>query len=237
MFREPECYYDEQGEFNCKNCLIKSDTFQYLTNKELERVADNRFQVEYKPGDVIFKQGTSTTHSISFTEGMAKVYVEDKRGDIILRIIKPTEFINGYGQLYDKMNHYSIAAITPSSACFFDSVLINAICDSNKYFREAYVAEIQQRNYFIQHRLVDLMFRKNPGRVAGLLLYLSKEIYCAQEFHLDLSREELKSLCAVSSDSLSRILSQFQDGDLIKIKGKTIKLTNAIMLDKIWQNG
>lgn len=237
MFQEPECYYDDKGDFNCKNCLIKSDTFKYLTNKELDLLANNRFQVNYKARDTIFKIGTPITHSISFTEGIAKVFHEDDKGEIILRLIKPTEFINGYGLLYNKINQYSISAITNSSACFIDVDLINNFCDNNRHFREAYISEIQQYNYFVQKRIINLMNRKNPGRVAETLLYLSREVYCSKEFKIDFTRAEFAQLCFTSLDSLNRILGQFSEGNLILNDRNIIKILNANILEKIWQNG
>ncbi len=217
MLQEVECIFSETGIDNpdCKSCFCRSDEFNFMTDSELEQVTRNKFQVNYKAGELIFKQGIHSTHCISFTHGTAKVYVEDRHGEIILRLIKPTAFIIGYGMLFDNVHDYSVAAITNSSVCFVDFQLIEEIFNNNKHFRKAFFTKMQQHNYFIQLRMINLLNKKNPGRVAGTLLYLARDFYNADSFLLHLSRKELSALCVVSFESLSRILSQFHEAGLI----------------------
>ncbi len=239
MFTEVKCAFAdiELDEFDCKKCFCRSDEFNYMTERELEEVARNKFQVNYNAGEIIFKQGTQSTHCISFTFGIAKVCVEGRHGETILKLVKPTEFIIGYGMLFDNMHNYSVSAVTDSSVCFVDFKLIERILNRNEHFRKAFFTKIQQYNYFIQARLIDLLSKKNAGRIAGTLLYLSREFYQSDNFVLHLSREELKSLCVVSSDSLSRILNQFHEAELIKVNGKKMEILNPDILEKIWLNG
>ena len=239
MFKDFKCAFAETilDEPNCKKCFCRADEFNYMTERELEEVTQNKFQINYKAGEVIFKQGTQATHCISFTQGIAKVYVEDRHGEIILRLIKPTEFICGHGMLFENMHKYSVSVITSSSVCFVDFKLIEQVSDDNEHFRKAFFTKIQQYNYFIQSRMIDLLNKKNPGRIAGTLLYLARDFYQSDNFFLHLSREELKALCVVSADSLSRILNQFQEAGLVSLNGKKIKLLNPNMLEKIWLNG
>lgn len=239
MFQEVECMFAEIGLDNpdCKSCFCRSDEFNFMTDSELEQVTRNKFQVNYKAGEIIFKQGTQSTHCISFTHGIAKVYDEDRHGEIILKLIKPTEFITGYGMLFDNVHDYSVTAITDSSVCFVDFQLIEGIFNNNKHFRKAFFTKIQQHNYFIQSRIISLLNKKNPGRIAGTLLYLARDFYNSDSFILHLSRKELTFLSVVSFGSLSRILNQFHEAELIRINGKKINILNPVMLEKIWLNG
>lgn len=222
---------------NCKDCLCRSSVFRFLTESELEKISVEKFFVNYKLGEVIFKQGTQATHSISFTKGIAKVYVETRNGETILRLIKPTELISGYGLFFNNLHNYSVSSVTASAACFIDSKLIKEIFDDNMAFRSAFLKLVLQQNLFIEERLVDLLNKKNPGRVASTLYYLFSRFYQSNTFNLDLSREELCSLCAVSTDSFSRILNQFKEGELIKMEGNQVEILNPNMLKRIWENG
>lgn len=227
----------EIEQLNCKNCFCQSPVFRYLTDDELKRVTENKRMVYYDAGEVIFKKGTQSTHSISFNQGLAKLYDEQGHQKIILRLVKPTEFISGYGVFFNKTHNYSLTAVTKSSACFVDIKLIMEVMNNNRHFWKAFFAEIQQSNLFIQNRLINLLSKKNPGRIAGALLYLANDIYNSNKFTLELSREQLAALSAVSVDSLSRVLGQFQDGELINMKNKKFKILNPGMLEKIWMNG
>jgi len=78
----------------CLDCILMSPLFKLLTEKELEIIDDNRFEVNFRSGENIRKQGTYLSHAISLNAGLAKLYLEGiNNRNIILRIIKPTSFI------------------------------------------------------------------------------------------------------------------------------------------------
>ena len=60
---------------SCKNCSRKAPLFDLLSEKEVELIDQNRTELNYKAGEVIYKQGTTITHIISFNCGLAKVYL------------------------------------------------------------------------------------------------------------------------------------------------------------------
>ena len=52
------------------------ENFENLTEKELEIVNLNKFQADFKPGEIIFKQGSPTSNAVFLINGMAKIYIE-----------------------------------------------------------------------------------------------------------------------------------------------------------------
>ena len=90
--------YLEKSRVSCLYCENKSPLFRLLTNEQLELVEQNRTHVIFQPGETIRKQGTKMTHVTSVNCGLAKLYLEgiDHR-NVILRLIKPTNFIGGPG--------------------------------------------------------------------------------------------------------------------------------------------
>jgi len=83
--------------------------------------------------------------------------------------------------------------------------------------------------------LMLLLGKKTAGeKLATFLLSLSKRFYergfSATEFQLNMARSDIANHLGLAVETVSRILSRFQDDELITITGKTISLTN---IDKL----
>lgn len=128
-------------EINCQLCSLKSPLFQNLKNEELERITQTKRRVFFKAGETIVKQGAPLTHVISFTNGLAKVYIEGKNNhNLIIQFIKPTQFLGGPGIYVDSKHYFSVVALEDSAVCFIDMtvfkvssgrtlILLKALCN------------------------------------------------------------------------------------------------------------
>lgn len=67
-------------------------------------------------------------------------------------------------------------------------------------------------------------------RLAAFLLNLSQRFaargYSPLEFHLRMTREEIGSYLGLKLETISRVLSHFQDEELIVVRNKRIRITN-----------
>jgi len=119
-----------------------SPLFKVLKEKELMLIEQNKYTIAFKKGETIRKQGTFLSHVISLNSGLAKVYLEGSGfSNAIMRIVKPTNFIGGPGIYYDKMHHYSVAAIQDSTVCFIDTEIFKKIIDANKAFAHEFMKD------------------------------------------------------------------------------------------------
>ncbi|MDV7401897.1 cyclic nucleotide-binding domain-containing protein, partial [Arthrospira platensis SPKY1] len=99
-----------------------------------------RFEVNFDAGENIVKQGTTASHMISLTDGMAKLFLEgiDKK-NLILDIISPWRLFGGPGLFTDMRYHYSVTAITDCSACFIPAENVRQVIRSNPDFAEGII--------------------------------------------------------------------------------------------------
>ncbi|MBT5991475.1 MAG: cyclic nucleotide-binding domain-containing protein, partial [Bacteroidetes bacterium] len=108
-------------DIGCLNCDYKSSIFNSLTESQLKYMSENRYTVDYKNGELIYKQGTKSTHVISFVSGLAQVVHSDNGSNsLVLRLIKPPEFITGLGVFFDDFHHYSVSTLKQSRVCFIN---------------------------------------------------------------------------------------------------------------------
>ncbi|MFP4469843.1 MAG: Crp/Fnr family transcriptional regulator [Bacteroidales bacterium] len=199
---------------------------------------EDRFEVTFRAGEMIFKQGSASTHALMLNTGLVKLYLEGHNGrNLILKIIKPVQMFGGPGMFLDQRNYYSAAAIEDTTVCFIDVKKFKAAIRSNPDFAENFIEHIHRNSIFTFGRFMDLTQKQMPGRVADALLYLSQDIYESSHFSIKLSRQDLADMTSLSKESFIRILKEFKDEGIIKMNGDTFEILNPNALKKISQFG
>lgn len=230
--------FKENQSLNCVNCLFHTNSFKYLTEEELKIVNENRFEVNYKPGEGIFKQGSACTHVVSFNSGLAKIYLEGYNNkQLIIRLIKTGEFIASPGLISSNHHYYSISAIEPSKVCFIETSIIKSIFKRNQLFGEMLMRDIHSYYSKTLQKLINLNQKHMHGRISEALLYLADDIYETDSFTLSITKKELSDMAGISAESSSRILKEFHEQGSIQINKKEIEIIDKDYLMQISEKG
>jgi CRP/FNR family transcriptional regulator len=197
-----------------------------------------RFEVVFNTGENIIKQGTSAAHLIMLTRGISKLYLVgiDKR-NLILKLVPAWKLFGAPGLYTDFRYQYSVSALTESSACFIPSDNVRKVIRSNPDFAEGLLKHCNQNNADNYDRLVSLTQKQMPGRLADVLLYLSKEIHRSIAFNLLITRQEIGEMSNMTKESATRILKEFETEGIIKIETKTIEILKMETLKEISLHG
>ena len=200
---------------NCKSCFdcaYKSPMFELLTKAELKLINDNKFEIKFRKGEIIRKQGTYLSHVISINSGLAKLYIESLNGkNLILRIIKTKSFIGGPGMYFDQRHHYSVMALVDLSACFIDMKVFKQIIHTNPEFASEFMKEFSKNMLLTYDRLISLSHKNIPGRMAEALLYLANDIFESNYIDPVITKTDLADLTGMAKDSATKILREFRD--------------------------
>jgi CRP-like cAMP-binding protein len=133
---------DKKSCKSCKDCPSRWRNFDNLTEDQLERVNEKRFEAKFKAGEVIFKQGSPTSNAIFIISGLAKIYIETENGkSVIFTIAKPGRLITGPGLYVDNVHHYSLAAIQDTRACFVDVKILKELVHENGAFAQGFLED------------------------------------------------------------------------------------------------
>jgi CRP/FNR family transcriptional regulator len=209
----------------CLDCLAQNGPFSYLSRDELEVLDQQKHIVTYNPGEIMIKQGSAISHLICIYEGLAKVYIEGINGhNLILQLIKGGDVIIGPGLYTDYRHHFSIAAISATTACFIDIHAYLEIMKQNHSFAMQFHKSENIKKINNLNKFVSLTQKQMSGRIAETLLYLHDTIYETNPFQIEMSRQELADMTALSKESVIRILKQFKDEEIIEMKGKKIEI-------------
>ncbi|MBA7513094.1 hypothetical protein ES705_05104 [subsurface metagenome] len=219
---------------SCVNCTQKSSLFKLLNNSELELINDNRLQVKYRAGETIIKQGTQFTNFIVLCYGKAKVYLEGRNGkNLILRYLRPFEFISWPGAFTDNRHHSSVSAITESLVCLINVVILRKIIEQNNKFALGYIENVSRANNFSTDKLLTISQKRSHGRIAHSLLYLRNDVFDENTSGLSISRQELADIASMSKESVCRILKEFREGGIINLSNNSIKIVDLKLLKQI----
>lgn len=222
----------------CVECENRWENFNNLSEEELKVVCENRHVAQFKPGEIIFKQGAPIFSGVFLIEGMAKMYIEgfdNKR--MMIGIAKSGRLIAGPGTYVDDRHHYTVSALTNVTACFIKMDVIKGFVHTNGKFAEGFLRDISAKSLRTFYRFLSHTQKKMHGRLAETLLYLADDVHESDKFTILLSRQELGELSGMAKESVVRILKDFNDDNIIRDKCPDIEILDKDKLKMISNMG
>ncbi len=223
----------------CLGCPKMSTCFKTLTHEQLVLTSHNKVTLRFKKGDVVAKQGAFATHLMFLKSGLLKVYKEGGSGQnsLIINIFSPGKII-GLSSIYgDNTFTYSVAAIEDSTLCLIDLNAIREIIPQNGNFAVSIIKKLSQNNLLAYELLYGLTHKQLNGRMASAILFLAKDVYKDMRFKLTLSRKDLAEFTSMSVMSVTRVINELKETEVIKEDHGVIEIVNPDMLKRISEFG
>lgn len=240
MYIEKNTFMDRSGNcdiLNCVNCSTRTPIFSYLNDDELRVIDNHRTEVEYKKDELIHKSGTGSSHVISFTSGLAKLYIEDTKGNSkIVMLLKDGDFFVSPGVFSDHKHHFSVKAITNSRVCLIEAESFKSIMEKNSNFAFEYINLINQTLMQITEKMYKMVKKHNNGKIADTILYLESTIFKKNPFKLTLNSKDFADLSGVGRDASNRILNDFRSEGIIEYDKNQILIKDKDRLEQISEN-
>lgn len=228
----------ESEKNSCTLSFAVANCFNKLNDEELLLLEDNLIVVQYKKGEILCKQGTMASSIMYLCCGLVKIYMEDNRGSLILKILPPGNMI-GLTALLDGANYfrYSAYAYQECKVRLIDIRVFKQLILSNPAFANEVINLMCENLIQTQTRFFAYTQKHSFGRMADTLLCLACNIFKQDQFELQLSRKEMAELTGLTTESVIRILSKFKSDQLIAMDGKTITILNREKLQQISDYG
>lgn len=222
---------------DCEHCFRKSELFKLLSREELNLFNDSKYEAQYKPGEIIYKQGTPLTHLVIIYEGLGKIYLESSEGrDLILRYTRNLALNGGIGVFIDMCHHSTLMAVTNCKACFISVGAFQKVMDTNAEFRKYYLKRFSMKVQHTYNHFSVLTHKNVEGRMADVIIYLKDEIFGGGVIK-NISRKDLAEITAMTRESTSRVLKDFKEDGLIELAGNSIKIVNQQALETVSSRG
>jgi CRP/FNR family transcriptional regulator len=211
--------------------------FDNLSEELLLKVAENQVNLSYNKGEILSKQGGFASHMVFLTDGLVKIYKEHNDKNLILKIVKPGEFI-GLSSLYNKgVFNYSAATIDSSKVYSLSADVIKYLIQNNADFAEKIIGQINTNMSQFFDRIISLTQKQLHGRIADVILLLSRDIYMSDKFNMLLTRRDVAEFCGMSTESAIRILKEFHNDKIVNIEGKNLEVISYQLLERLSEVG
>ena len=154
-----------------------------------------------------------------------------------MRLVKAPTYLGLPTTFGDKVNQYSVTAVTDTEVCYIDVNVFQRILNENRDFSNEIIIELCQNELESFRRCANRTQKQIRGNMADVLIEFAEKIFQADSFTLPISQSELANLVDTSRESVSRVLGEFDKDGLISLEGKRIEILNKKSLRLISQNG
>ena len=178
-----------------------------------------------------------STNVVFLRRGLAKIHLSGPYREQIVRLVKAPTYLGLPTTFGDKINQYSVTAVTDTEVCYIDIHVFQTILNENREFSNDILIELSKNELESFRRCANRTQKQIRGNMADVLLEFSEKIFQSDRFMLPISQSELANLVDTSRESVSRVLSEFDKDGIIKLNGKEIEILNKKSLNLISQNG
>jgi len=220
-------------KLNCKFCKFKSVATAHLNENDLEILSRNCARVNFKPHETIIREGNLSLNIAYLKNGIVKYHIKGPVKEQIIKIAKSPSYLGIPTAIGDRINHYSVSALTQCEVCFIDAEVFKQFLHRNGQF--AYeIIQLMSKNELENFRnCVNRVQKQIRGKVAEAILFFAQEIFQSNEYTLPLNREELANLLDTTRETVCRIINEFAEQGYIDLKIRKIKILKKDKLEKI----
>ena len=211
-------------ECSCLKSLLVSNAFDPLSDEEFKSLEEFHVDISYNKGEDVIKQGSRASHILFLKKGLVKISISQNDIKTIL-CLEPSGTFIGLPVLYgERVFPYSVTTYEDSEFCMFEINFFQRLVEKGGAFARLVV---KQQNDYINRSLIRthvLVHKQTQGRFAEIILCLSERIYKSDEFEFSLSRKDLSEITAMSVESLSRMIKEFNEDLILRIRDKKLKI-------------
>lgn len=230
--------FDEKLRVDCKNCSLGEICIpRGLDVGEIERV--NKIIHKKKTlhrGDYLYRAGDKFESLLALRSGTVKIVSLDNQGnEHIIGLFLPGEIL-GFGGFATGVHEYSAVVQETVSVCEIPANRLEALCQEVPNLQHQLFQLMSSK---LNQERCKLVTNKKPAeeRMASFLVDLSDRYHCrgfsAVEFNLSLTRQEIGNHLGLALETVSRLLSHFQDVGYIEVDRKQVVIKNLSGLREI----
>jgi CRP-like cAMP-binding protein len=183
----------------------------------------------YKKGQTIFYEGNPALGVYCVATGNIKLYKTSAQGrPQILGIVGAGTILGHRSLLTNRPHGLTAEALEDSRVCFFERGFFLNLLKREASVANEVIKRLSQDLDAVEDRLMDLVEKPVPARLARLLLML-KEVHGQSvpqgvALRLLLTREEMAEMIGTTQETTIRLLSRFREQKFIRLDKKNHRL-------------
>lgn len=208
-----------------------------LDQQDMERLDDLiRRRRTLHRGDHLFRAGDPLCNVYAVRSGSVKSFaVEDDGGEQIVGFHLPGELI-GLDAIGTGAHRCTARAMETSSVCELPFAGLEQLAGNLPSLNHQLLRIMSQEIAREGSMLQSLGNKNAAGRLAAFLVSLSDRFgqrgFSPQEFNMSMTRHEIANYLGLAVETVSRTLTQFQDGGLVRVQGRNIRIIDMAGLQE-----
>jgi CRP/FNR family transcriptional regulator len=217
---------------NTAESLKKINLFSFLSNEQLDYVAQLVIERFYKAGRIIFFENEPGEAVFFLKSGRIKVTKADDDGrEQILHFVHPGEMFAEVVLWGDSSYPATAEVIEDAEVQLIRNQDMERLILEHPDIALGFLKIMAQRLRFAQRQINELALMSTTRRMASMLLYLAadqgKKTNKGIKIDISLTKQDLASLIGTSRETANRILSDFKKQRAIEVDRQEI-----IIIDK-----
>jgi len=228
---------NEQTPIACDDCSSRRGFFDCITGEESLILCTNRKKLSFQTGEYLVKQGNAASYIGYLRKGLVKIAFQSREQNLILSLETTGAFLALPVLFKTRVFPYSVISVGETECCQFDISNFQQVMRKNGEFASRITEHMNDYTLRSFDRLFTLTAKQLHGRFADILLCLRNRIYRVPHFTLDLTRKDLAEISNMTSESLSRVIRDFNEDGICQIEGREVKILDMEKLEQISQLG
>ncbi|MFW5793805.1 MAG: Crp/Fnr family transcriptional regulator [Bacteroidota bacterium] len=218
-------------EINIENIL---SCFQSLEKEDIEFLNENKTQVAYYKGDIIFRQGAFMPHVLFVNSGLVTITLQTGREkQINIRLVKQGDFITFSSIFQNDTYKYSAISQTDSTICMIEKEALRKLLIKNPKFAMQIISKNSNNEKRYLEIIKNVSYKQMRGKLASAILYLSSEEFLEEDVFNYLSRQDIADFASITVESAVKFLKEFEKEGILSLDGRRVIIKNHQALDEL----
>lgn len=220
----------------CAHCPMSHACLPALLDKKTQQSAKYlHFHTrQLEPGDHLCRQGVATDHFYLIRSGMLKSYIDKEDGEeYVMDFYFPPELF-GWEGIDEQQGAFSIVALEHSSVCEIPTEIFYALIREHPLLHRQFINMTAKR---IHHENTKQLRTTAEQRLSQFLLMLTRHYKMLGFAHnickLVMAHQDIANYLRLAPATVSRILHQLQNRNILTISRKEIFITNTEKLTEL----
>ncbi len=202
--------------------------------KELQKLVAERKLRHIKKKQVIYYEGDAVTGIYLVVQGKVKTVklTEDGR-QLMTGIYSSDEYFGIPSLLLNEPYSETAEAMEDTTICLLPKDMMEELLSLYPDIGRQFIKILSNNLIEKEEQLLQLAYHSVRKRLAEVLIRLSKQEKTIDPFLLKVSHDNLAALAGMATETVSRILSDFKDENIIERKGSQIQILDANKLQQM----
>ncbi len=231
----------QKVHLDCVTCDASMISFlKDCTPEQVKRINSAKSCTHYKKGQIIFYEDNLPLGVHCISNGVVKLVKSSYDGkEQIIRFARSGEFLGYRALIAEEPLVASAECVEDTVACFIPKDPFLEVLSENHIINKEMLKSLSKELGMADEKIISLAHKSVRERLAETLLLLHdtfKEDRKEEDddlIHIVLPREDIANIVGTATETVIRLLSEFNKDHLIELKGKRIRLLEIPKLRKL----